>query len=91
VGPKCIEENISTTFSHKTETTSHFYIDFKWVLHKIYGKTKCYQHQKLAGWDKPNISATYDVKLEAVYLCPASYCFAWLMTNKSKLGISGSR
>jgi hypothetical protein len=67
VGPNCIEEKVCANFSHKTVTTSHFHTDFKWVLHKIYGKTNCYQYQKLAGWDKPNISATYDVKLEAVY------------------------
>lgn len=67
MGPNCIEENSYANFSHKTETTSHFYTALKWVLHIIYEKTNCYRHQKLASWGKPNTSATYDVKLEAVY------------------------
>jgi uncharacterized membrane protein len=38
-------------------------------------KTNCYQHQKLAGWDKPSTTATYAVKLEAVHcvLAPTIY------------------
>lgn len=66
MGPNCTEEYSYANFRHKTETTLHFHTALKWVLRKIYEKTNCYRHQKLC-WGKPNTSATYDVKLEAVY------------------------
>jgi hypothetical protein len=79
---------LSANFCHKTETTSHFHTAFKWALHKIYGKTNCYRHQKLADWDKPNTSAMYNVKLQAVY-CVLAPIVLHGLTKESKLGIIG--